>query len=845
MQRRISPRPSRRRSVGRRLGVTAAFVALVVAPLSYASANPPAPDDDLWSPVDARPLVSDDLTPRVEPTEYEAFTLDGDAMEAQLDAAPSARSGSGQIVSVPAPNGELVDFAIAESPVLQSRLAAKHPEIRTYAGRGVTDPSATIRLDLTPTGFHASVRGASNQGAWYVDPAYNKPVTGKASNLYLSYLGSDLPKPDDGFSETDVEGVAQRLAPAPRSRAAGEVEMRTYRLALVNDPSYARYFGTENVLAEKTTLINRVNHVYNDDLAIRLVLANGSDKLNLDTMAKATKPNGPCGSQRCFHPVDLETCGGGTLDRNGVVIGQLIGARNYDVGHIALGVSGGGVAGLGVVGGPGKAVGCTGLPTPEGDYYAVDYVAHEMGHQFGGNHTFDGANGACSGGNRNPGTSVEPGSGSSVMAYAGICGGDDLQPHSDPYFSQRSIQEATAYVSSKRRKLSEIQTVSLRDFDAADDAFKLRTSEGTTAKIKHGKGFTVAKVQAALTKKLGAKSVKVTGWGDGLVKFGDKGFSVVFQGSRAGKNQQELEVVPTGGDVSGLVGETQHGGPNGNHGAVSATGNDAPSVDAPADKRLPVQTPFTLEASGSDDQDALTYSWEQNDRGKASGVALFKPKKLAGPLFRIFGRYANVTPAGTLQYESPGQNHTSDDPTRTFPDIKQVLAGNTNAGSGKCAESKGRRKTACYSEWLPTADFVGRKGDRKLHFRVTARDHFAEGGGTAHDDVTLTVAPKAGPLFVTSFGEPGEAVRGTRTQPVGWLVNGTNRPALAPRVRITLSTDGGKTFDTVLAESTKNDGTANVTWPNVDTKNARIKVEAVGNYFFAVNGADFEISAVQ
>ena len=178
-----------------------------------------------------------------------------------------------------------------------------------------------------------------------------------------------------------------------------------YRLALTSDPSYAAYFGTDNVLAEKVTLINRVNQIYNDDLAIELRLVNATDKLNLDTDAKATGANGPCGVAPCFAPYDdngdagrpattpgdLDFCDVPTLGKNRTVLGQLVGASNYDVGHIALGVNGGGIAYLGVVGGDYKGGGCTGLPEPKGDFFAIDYVAHEIGHQFAGNHTFNGA----------------------------------------------------------------------------------------------------------------------------------------------------------------------------------------------------------------------------------------------------------------------------------------------------------------------------------------------------------------------------------------------------------------------------------------------------------------------
>ena len=237
-----------------------------------------------------------------------------------------------------------------------------------------------------------------------------------------------------------------------------------YRLALTSDPSYAAYFGTANVLAEKVTLINRVNQIYNDDLAIELRLVNGTDKLNLDTDAKATGADGPCGAAPCFEPstttarrrrrttptATSTTATSRPWAGTAPCSASSIGASNYDVGHIALGVNGGGIAYLGVVGGDYKGGGCTGLPKPKGDFFAIDYVAHEIGHQFGGNHTFNGALGAC-GGNISD-ASVEPGSGSSVMAYAGICGQDDLQPHTDPYFSYRTIDEVDAYATRTLRQ---------------------------------------------------------------------------------------------------------------------------------------------------------------------------------------------------------------------------------------------------------------------------------------------------------------------------------------------------------------------------------------------------------
>jgi hypothetical protein len=852
--------------------VAAALVASFVPGNAQASAAPTAPAapeaGDYWTPASARPRAEvDGHSRRVNPSDYAAFTLDGQGIRASLARAPeegsAAASASPLTVAVPAPTGELMHFEVSDSPIMEPRLAARHPEISTYAGRGVEDPSTSIRLDVTPMGFHASVLSRAGGIPWYVDPAYNGD-----DRLYLSYFGADLPETEaHNFKEPvgAIEDVVTAAGPGP------DVTQRTYRLALLTDPSYATYFGSENVLAEKVTLMNRVNQVYNDDLAVKMVLIDETDKLNIDTDEEAFGANGPCGSAPCFSTNDqgvtqiANGCTGSLLTRNRIVLGQLIGASNYDIGHIGLGINGGGIASLGVVGGASKGQGCTGLPQPEGDFFAVDYVAHEMGHQFAGSHTFNGNQWNCAGGNRSAANSVEPGSGSSVMAYAGICQQDNLQPHSDPYFSQRSIQQITTYVTSERPAINEVQTVSLRNFNVDGESFALTYNGRTTDPIVRGVDYSPAGIKAELEAILPEGAVvTVAGWGNSST-FNDTGFQVTFSGTLAGTNLEALTLEPGLNDVAGFVGETNRGGAIQNGGHIQeVNGNHAPVVTAPAAKTIPIRTPFTLTGSGTDvDGDTLTYSWEQNDRGGATGTALVNNTKTDGPLFRMFEAYAPVTPAGTLVINSPGENHAGTSPSRTFPDMAQILVNNTNATTGACPAapeppaSGGATNVPvptieCFAEFLPTADYVGYdnadgvgNADGSLNFRLTARDSHPDGGGTSFGDVKLMLDKTAGPFLVSVRNAAGSAAVGTRTQPVTWAVNGTNTPALAENVRISLSVDGGKSFPRVLAESTPNDGTQLVQWPNVETERARIKIEAVGNYFFDVNDADFSIVPVE
>jgi hypothetical protein len=540
---------ARRRALTGVAGLALVFVVAVVLPAGAGGAPSSAKaTKGLWQSIQSMPAAQarSGARPQIAAKRVRAFTLDRAGLQSVLAAAPDEGTNAAEtnplVVSLPAPDGSFQRFELAESEIMAPGLAAKHPDIKTYSGVGVDDPAATIHADLTPLGFHASVR--SPQGAWYVDPYYLND-----QSAYVSYYGRAMPKDpagpfverdadaaelsldkgyyhaadtvtlngsgfDDGASVTlrivDPEGGAaersvsaqadangsfvatfvadpdgklgDRIVSAGNAMAAYQVVrdddptsdpptgdvLRTYRLAMITDPGYAAYHGgPANVTPAKVTLVNRVSQVYEDDLSIRLQLIAGTDLLNLNDWGAATAPNGPCGSAACFTQSQVTGCSSTTRAR--FVIGQIIGASGYDIGHLALGQPGGGVANLGVVGRSNKAGGCTGIPTPTGDFYAIDYVAHEMGHQFSGNHPFNGNQLNCSGGNRNAATSVEPGSGSSIMAYAGICLTDDLQPHSDPYFSQRSLQEISTYTASNQAAINEVQTASLRRFGGGNE----------------------------------------------------------------------------------------------------------------------------------------------------------------------------------------------------------------------------------------------------------------------------------------------------------------------------------------------------------------------------------------
>ncbi|WP_340537214.1 reprolysin-like metallopeptidase [Nocardioides sp. GXZ039] len=876
---RSTARPGRVRAVRWLAGAAAVVLAAALVPAGPANsaAAPAAGRDPVFRPLDGFKPTGDKI--RVHPDRYSAVRVDLAGARAALAGAPAEGDGGGVDFALPTPTGATERFSVQRTAVLAPRLAAAHPEISTYFGRSLSNPGYTVALDVTPMGLHAAVRGPQGQGAWYVDPAYDR----RGTTTHLSFYGSDTTRPEQAFAEQqapEVRHATARRARGTSDRAAGTVVEKRYRLALTSDPSYAAYFGSENVLAEKATLINRVNQIYKQDLAVTLQLINRTDDLNFDTPAKATGPNGPCGAEPCFRSViypddppadqfgDLDFCSGETLARNRIVLGQVIGADNYDVGHIALGVNGGGVAYLGVVGADYKGGGCTGLPEPKGDFFAIDYVAHEIGHQFSGNHTFNGIYRACSGGNRNAETSVEPGSGSSVMAYAGICRQDNLQDHSDPYFSARTLDEVNAYTGAKLPDVVEVQTVSLSGFGAAGSTVTLgfRGASATIA-ASDDRAAIEAKVEA-----LTGQDVTIAEWGYDpygsyteypapIQEPGDTGFQVIFASTSApdapGAHTNQPSITVTGGSagVHGFVGETARGGKADNGGTtLLPTANHAPSVTSvDVVRKVPARTPFLLSGKARDaDGDPLTYMWEQTDDARGhEGTALPSNRKIYGPLFRIFGSAALVSDEAALESPAPGQNHPTSDGTRYFPDLAQVLSGNTNARTGRCPKAPppppddgpniplDPKLVECYSEFLPTGAYLGTPGmgKRTMHFRLTVRDGR---GGIAYRNVKVVVAKGTGPLVVNSQAKKGYVAKKGSTIPVVWKVNGTKK--LSKKVTIYLSTNGGRSWSRTLAKATANDGRQMVRLPKgVSTKKARIIVAAKSGGFYAVNRSDFKI----
>jgi hypothetical protein len=423
--------------IDRHLGLLLSVVLVAGTVPASSSARPAKSQSDtpqrtLWTEVGEASLPKAGGERLIVPRAYRVFSLDQVALDEVLAQAPLELSAAAKeenvVLTLPMPDGFLARFRVEESPIMEPGLAAQFPSIRTFIAQGLDDPTATVRFDVTPHGFHAIVLSAGR--TVYIDP-YRRGDT----STYITYDTRDFRKEGAQF-ECLVEGgdAADVISKdAPIVTRSGEV-VRSYRAAVAATGEYTSFHGGTATLglAAVVTSMNRVNAIYEREVAIRMVLVANNASIVYTNAATDpyTNNNGPV-----------------MLGQNQTNLNAVIGAANYDIGHV-FSTGGGGVASLGCVCANGaKARGVTGSSQPVGDPFDVDYVAHEMGHQFGGNHTFNGRSGSCFN-NRAASAAYEPGSGSTIMGYAGICGAQNLQPHSDPYLHGKSFDEIIAYTNS-------------------------------------------------------------------------------------------------------------------------------------------------------------------------------------------------------------------------------------------------------------------------------------------------------------------------------------------------------------------------------------------------------------
>jgi hypothetical protein len=609
---------------------------------------------------------------------YRKLRLNTDAFTAALAKAPlesTTKSKTAQaIVTLPGADGTFMRFSFVASPIMAPELAARYPEIKTYAAQGIDDPAATARFDWTPMGFHAIVLAAT--GTSLIEPA----ALGDVENYLVYSPGDVLGSGECDVSAEDQEAAVRRNALLKKSVVTSNVSsgttLRTYRLAAAATGEYTQAYGSGTVsggLAAITTTINLVDAIYEREVAIRLTLIANDDSI--------IYTNG--GTDPYTHEnIPL------MISENQTNLDAVIGNANYDVGHVFDGtILGGGFFSwqgrgqFGVVcqnGGKAKGVDIFRSVVPT-SLYAYYSTAHELGHQFNATHTFNTNSGSCNT-ERASATAYEPYNGSTIMGYRLACSPSDLAS-TDTYFHNASIEQIVNF------------------------------SNSTSCAVQ------------------------------------------------------------------------------------TSTGNTPPFVQASAIYTIPMGTPFTLTASGSDpDGDVLTYCWEEFDLGTAS------PPNTDDGTRPIFRSFAPVT-----------------SPSRTFPQLSDILGGFSTMG-----------------ETLPVTT-------RTMNFRVTARDNRSGGGGVSSAATQINVSSGAGAFTVTQ-PTSGENWSTGSIRTVTWnSANTENAPVSCANVRILLSTDAGTTFPITLVSTTPNDGSQIVTVPGTPTTNARIKVEAIDNIFFSIS-AGFAIT---
>jgi len=399
--------------------------ALLCSTLSFAQ--------NYWRPhTDNARITPDKAVSRLAfPTEFQLFDLNFTPLRNEIFRTVNNASAHATIISLPNADGEIEQFQIVEASNFEPALQARFPEIRAFSGKGITDKYATLKLSISPQGIQTMVLRTGKETE-FIEP-YSADHT-----VYTVFKKQPktLPWKCSTPEQKMASGIARQVSDV-NARSTGD--MKTMRLAQSVTAEYSNYFGATSasqvglVLAAVNATLTRCNGVYEKDLALHLNLISATT--NVFYYNASTDPYSPASSG----------AGGAWNSELQNTLTSVIGAANYDIGHL-FGASGGG--------GNAGCIGCICVNTskgsgftspadniPQGDNFDIDYVVHEVGHQLGANHTFSMSN-------EGTGVNVEPGSGITIMGYAGITS-QDLAPHSIDIYHAASIAQIQANLSSK------------------------------------------------------------------------------------------------------------------------------------------------------------------------------------------------------------------------------------------------------------------------------------------------------------------------------------------------------------------------------------------------------------
>ncbi|MFT6782521.1 MAG: subtilisin-like proprotein convertase family protein, partial [Saprospiraceae bacterium] len=382
-------------------------------------------DAQKWHQIEEESITNkrSNLTREIIPAKYKTYSIDIKSLRSTLERSPSRFKNEGSttiILDMPLADGTFKQFSITRSDVFHPELAARYPLIKSFTGTNIEDPTSILKLSISHRGINGMILSDS-QPTVYID-RYAKEM----DDTYIVYYKNDFSKHlQDGEGHCTVETPNDNFQGIADQAKYGDCQLRQYRLALACTGEYATFHGGNkpDVLAAFNASLTRLNGIYEREFTITMQLIANTDELIY--LNSTTDPY-------------TNDDGGTMLGENQANIDDVIGFNNYDIGHV-YSTGGGGIASLRSPCTTRKARGVTGLGSPIGDPFWVDYVAHEMGHQFGGNHT---QNNDC---NRNQSTAMEPGSASTIMGYAGICE-PNVQNNSDDYFHSISIQEVANFV---------------------------------------------------------------------------------------------------------------------------------------------------------------------------------------------------------------------------------------------------------------------------------------------------------------------------------------------------------------------------------------------------------------